>query len=116
MKAPTLRIKARGAAVWIPVHVQPGASRDKVRGVFDGALKLSVKAPPVEGAANDRCRRYLARQVLGCPISQVALDQGARSRRKLFRVEGVSAETVSERLKACLVVSGLPGQVVVETE
>ncbi len=108
-----LAITARGQTTWLPVFVQPGASRDTVRGVFDGALKVAVKAPPVDGAANERCRKFLARQVLGCSTSQVVLEKGSRSRRKVFRIEDVPRETVQARLEALVAGHGVGGKVVV---
>ena len=116
MKPGVLEVTVRNGVVGLPVHVQPGASKDKVRGVFDGALKLSIKAPPVDGAANERCRRFLARQLLNCSTSQVVLEQGARSRRKRFRIEDVPVETVRARLVEHLAACGVSAEVAVSEE
>lgn len=85
------------AGVLVPVLAQPRASRDALAGVHDGRLKLQLKAPPVEGAANEAAERFLAK-LLGLPRSDVRLRQGATGRRKSFLVAGLSAEAVRERL------------------
>ncbi len=73
-------------ATELPVRASPGASRDGLVGVVDGALKVRVSAPPVEGAANERLLRFLAKQVFCIPISSVTLSHGERGRDKRVRV------------------------------
>lgn len=73
-------------ATELRVRAQPGASRDAVVGVVDGALKVRISAPPVEGAANERLLRFLGKEVLGVPPSQLVLVSGERGRSKLVRV------------------------------
>ena len=58
--------------------------------VVEGELRIGVKAAPVDGAATDEARRALARAV-GVPPSRVSLHSGARSRIKVFAVEGITA-------------------------
>jgi hypothetical protein len=87
------------AGVLVPVLVQPRASRDAVAGVHDGRLKLLLKAPPVEGAANEAALRFLAK-FLGVPRADVTLKQGPTSRRKTFVVVGRTAADVRAHLAA----------------
>lgn len=75
------------------VRVSPGASRSAILGVHDGALKLSLAAPAVEGAANSALVRFLA-PALSVPQSSVSLVRGQQSRRKLVSVVGVSPSRV----------------------
>jgi uncharacterized protein YggU (UPF0235/DUF167 family) len=42
-----------GATVAVKIH--PRARKDAVTGELEDALKLSLKAPPVEGRANEAC-------------------------------------------------------------
>jgi uncharacterized protein (TIGR00251 family) len=86
----TLQIEQRGSVVRIPVRAQPRASRSEIAGEHDGALRVRLAAPPVEGAANDELVRLLAR-VLGVPRSAVRVVAGQRGRTKLVEVEGVDA-------------------------
>jgi len=85
-----------GVAFW--VHVTPRSRRRRVGGTHDGALRIRVDAPPVDGRANDACRRTLA-EALGVAASAVSLEAGARGRRKRVRVTGEAA-AVEQRLRA----------------
>lgn len=71
------------------VRVSPGASRSAILGLHDGALKLSLAAPPVEGAANAALRELLARK-LKVPRRAVTIVRGQQSRDKTVSVRGVS--------------------------
>jgi uncharacterized protein (TIGR00251 family) len=71
------------------VHVQPRASRSEVVGVKDGALRVRLAAPPVEGAANDALIELLA-DVLHVAKRDVRIILGSRSRRKVVEVDGVT--------------------------
>jgi uncharacterized protein YggU (UPF0235/DUF167 family) len=64
--------------------------------VIDGALRVRVAAPPIEGAANQALVRVLAEE-LGVARRSVRLVAGAAGRQKLIVVEGVSAEDLVAR-------------------
>ncbi len=81
----------------ITLHVQPRASKTEVAGLHGDAIKLRVAAPPVEGAANEEVRRFLAK-LLGVGVSAVAVVHGEAGRRKTVEVEGVSAAEARVRL------------------
>ena len=83
--------------VEIRVFVLPCSSQCKIAGIHDGALKVKLTKPPVEGQANAECCKVVAKQ-LGVSKSQVKVLHGKTSRRKVLLVEGVSAREVSERL------------------
>jgi uncharacterized protein (TIGR00251 family) len=61
--------------------ISPNAPRTKVVGLHDGALRIRLSAPPMDGSANDALRNWLGGQ-LGLPQSQVQLLRGQASRRK----------------------------------
>jgi uncharacterized protein (TIGR00251 family) len=81
------------------VRVAPRAAREALLGVHDGALKVSLTAPPVEGAANDALVRFLAK-MLGAPRRAVNVLHGEHARIKTLRVEGMSANAVRAALTA----------------
>ncbi|MFM7203953.1 MAG: DUF167 domain-containing protein [Myxococcota bacterium] len=91
-----------GDALIFSVHAQPGASRDGLLGVVEGVLKLRISAPPVDGAANERLLRYLAKEVLHVRPAALALVSGEQSRHKRLRVTGLSPEVLLERLRELL--------------
>ncbi len=79
-----------GDSVKITVRLQPRASRDEVLGWNEeGALRVRVKAPPVDGAANAALVTLLAKQV-GVSKSKVTLVSGATARNKIVEIYGVS--------------------------
>ncbi len=88
-----LDVRERDGAVVFEVRVAPRASRSRVIGVQDGALKVALTAPPVDGAANDALRKLLAK-TLGVPKSDVEIVRGDRARIKLLRVKGIRAADV----------------------
>jgi uncharacterized protein (TIGR00251 family) len=75
------------------VLVAPRSSRERIGPVVGERIKLSVKAPPVEGKANQAVIALLAR-ALGVRRGAVSIVAGARGKRKTVRVAGVSQEAV----------------------
>ena len=69
----------------IDVFATPNASRTKVGGVHEGALKVRVVAVPENGRANHAIVLALAK-ALGVRKSQVRLVGGATNRRKTFEI------------------------------
>ncbi len=76
------------------IRVVPRASRREPAGIQDGALKLRITAPPVDGKANRECVRMLA-ELLGVKKTQVAIISGHASRTKTVAVEGVKAKEIA---------------------
>jgi uncharacterized protein (TIGR00251 family) len=83
------------------VKVHPRAGRQRIAGVHEGALRLEITAPPIEGAASDACIRFFAK-LLKVPRSSVTIAAGAKSRNKVIRVAGVSAAYVDKILTQAL--------------
>ncbi len=81
----------------IRVHVIPNAKIDEVMGEHGDAIKIKLRAPPVEGKANAALRRFLAEK-LGVPQRAIVLDRGERSRDKVIRIDGLSQTDVCRGL------------------
>ncbi|MGH9818593.1 MAG: DUF167 domain-containing protein [Pyrinomonadaceae bacterium] len=73
------------------VRVMPRASNSKISGEFDGALKVRIAAPPVDGAANAEIVKLFAK-TLGVPKSSVEIVSGQTSKTKQMRITGITAE------------------------
>ena len=95
------RITPVPGGVLIDVRLRPRASRAGVGGIREGALELRVCAPPVEGEANAAARELLA-EVLQVSRARVALHGGEKSRRKVFRVEGLEPGAALARIAASI--------------
>lgn len=91
-------VVAHGAGARITVRVQPRAGRTEVAGLYGGdALKIRLRAPPVEGAANRELVDFVAK-TLGIPRSSVVIERGETGRLKTLRVEGMGPQAVRRAL------------------
>jgi len=80
-----LKIDEDRTGLKFTVYVQPRSSRNQVVGLHGDALKVKIKAPPVEGAANKMCIAVLAK-VLNVPKSAIEIVSGQTSRTKYVQV------------------------------
>jgi uncharacterized protein len=80
----------------ITVRVSPRSGRTAVE---DGpaGIVVRVRSAAEEGRATDEAARALA-DALGVPRTRVRLRKGARSRTKVFDVEGLSSEDLRRLL------------------
>jgi uncharacterized protein len=85
-----LRYTETDGALLFAVRVVPRASRTEAAGEHDGALRVRVAAPPVEGAANEELTRFLAR-ALGVAARDVDILSGRASKLKRVKVRGGDA-------------------------
>ena len=79
------------------IHVIPNAKIDSIVGEHGSAVKIKLRAAPVEGKANAALIRFLAEQ-MEVPRHVIVLQRGHKSRDKLIRVDGLSQEDVRRRL------------------
>ena len=96
-----LALRQHKAGLVLAVHVVPRASRTELVGLYGDAVRVRVKAPPSEGAANAALLAYLA-QLLGLPEGNLELIAGQLSRHKLVLLRGLAAETARHRLETAL--------------
>jgi hypothetical protein len=85
----------------LPVRAQPGARRNEVRGVQDGALKVCVTQAPEKGKANKAIAEVLAKW-LGVKKSQIELIAGETSSQKKFLIHGVQIQEFAKSIEAKL--------------
>lgn len=78
-------LKAVAEGTEIAIHIQPGASTSEIVGLHGDALKVRIRARPIEGAANAALLAFLADR-LGLPQRDVRLIRGDLSRRKTVLV------------------------------
>ncbi|HBN07366.1 MAG TPA: hypothetical protein DD435_01535 [Cyanobacteria bacterium UBA8530] len=88
----------------LAVRLQPRASRNGIDGLIgegkDCRLKLRLTAPPVDNAANQACREFLAKN-FKIAKSQVEITGGEKSRDKVFFLQG-QPELLLQRLEELL--------------
>jgi uncharacterized protein (TIGR00251 family) len=83
------------------VRVTPRSGRDEVAGWEQGQLRVRLRAPPVEGQANEALLRLLASS-LGLRRGALSLVSGATGRVKAVRIEGLDEAEARRRLEASL--------------
>ncbi len=93
---PFVRAKEDGTLI-LSFYVQPRAGKNELAGLHDGALKLRLTTPPVDGKANKAVIAFLAKK-LKLPKSAVVLRNGLKSRRKQVQIIGLDEQMVRERL------------------
>jgi uncharacterized protein (TIGR00251 family) len=81
----------------LAIKAVPGASRDVVAGWHGDALKVKVRAPALDGRANDALCEFLA-DTLGLPRRAITVTHGEKSRQKLVRIAGLTADEVRAQL------------------
>ena len=86
-------IRESSAGVSFAVKVHPRARKNAITGVIDGAVKLAITAPPVEGRANEAVIEFFA-DLFEIPLSSVTIASGQSNRNKVVRVSGVTAAQV----------------------
>jgi len=94
-----IAIREREGRLSFLVRVQPRAGRNEIDGEWQGALRIRLSVPPVEGRANEALRRFLADH-LNVPVGAVKIASGERSRLKRVEGEGASAGQICAM--ACL--------------
>ena len=88
-----------GPDLELQIHAQPGAKTTEVQGAHAGAIKIRVRARPIEGAANEALLEFLA-AALQVPRRRCVLVSGDTSRQKRVRIEAPDRALVAERLRA----------------
>lgn len=81
----------------ITVSARPGARTEKVRLQADGSLLIQVRAPALDGRANQALLAAVARALRLRP-RQVRLVRGERAREKVIEVDLGSSDELRRRL------------------
>nr|HID57995.1 YggU family protein [Desulfobacterales bacterium] len=80
-----LFIQETPEGVILKAVILPRSSKNELVGVKGDALKIRLTAPPVEGAANKMCIRFLA-EILKVAKSKIEIVSGKGSRTKKILV------------------------------
>lgn len=87
----------KNGSVIFAVRVIPRSSKSSIVGEHDGALKVKLASPPVDGAANAELIKLIAKS-FGTSKSDIAIIGGETSKTK--RVSVANADP--ERIRAIL--------------
>ena len=86
-----MQITEEGNAISFVVRVIPRSSVSEIVGEYDGAVKVRLTSPPVEGAANAELIKLFSKK-LDVPKSSITIVSGETSKTKRLRVSGVTSE------------------------
>lgn len=90
-------ITETGNGVVVSIHAAPKSSRNEVQGLHGSALKVRLRAPPVEGKANQALIEFLASS-FGIPAGHVSVVSGHSCRQKRVAIHGVTAIAARQTL------------------
>lgn len=76
-------------SITFSVRAQPRATKSGLAGEVEGALKIKLAAPPVDGAANEELIRFLAKK-FDVSRQHVEIISGTNSKHKIVRLHGIS--------------------------
>ena len=93
-------LSAHVDGVLLQLSVMPNAKRTEVDGLHDGALRVRLAAPPIDGRANEALVAWLAKS-LGVPRRDIEVLRGEASRRKQVAI-AVSHDVAAAWLNAML--------------
>jgi uncharacterized protein (TIGR00251 family) len=98
-----LRVHPEGCS--LAIRVQPGAKRTVITGIYGEGnrphLSLAVKAPPVEGRANEVVVAYMSK-LLGISRSRISIVHGEHDRFKLLVLRGTTVAAVEAILQTAM--------------
>ena len=99
MQADPPWLRRGGPGLLLDVHAQPGARRSAIVGEHGGRLKIALRAPPVDGRANEELVACLAGH-LALPRSSISLVSGAGSRTKRVAIacDPAAVERIARQL------------------
>lgn len=93
-----MKFVEKEGAVIFDVRVVPRASKSEIIGEHDGALKVRIASPPVDGAANMELIRVLAKK-LGVSRNDIEIISGGTSKNKRIRVTNLSQSKLEVLIK-----------------
>ena len=77
------------------VRVVPNSSKTEIVGEYEGALKIKIAAPPVDGAANAELIKVLAKK-LSVTKSAIEIIAGQSSKNKQVKIHNIEPDILSK--------------------
>jgi uncharacterized protein (TIGR00251 family) len=93
----SLNLRQTNSGCTLAVRVHPGARRNAITGIHDGALKISLTTPPTDGRANAALIAFLADH-LHIPRAHITLVTGATTHSKTLHLEALTPDALTAAL------------------
>ena len=78
----------QGKELLLSCRIQPKANQDAFAEIYGDQIKIQIKAPPVDGKANQHLIKFLAKQ-FRTPQKNVLIESGLNTRSKRVRILAV---------------------------
>ena len=65
------------------IYVVPRSSKSEIVGIYNDSLKIKLKSPPVDNAANEELIRFLAEK-LNIPKRNIEIIKGHTQKKKII--------------------------------
>ena len=93
-----MKFTEKDDAIAFDVRVVPRSSKSEIIGEYDGALKIRLASPPVDGAANAELIKLLAKS-FGVSKGEVEIVSGLTSKSKCVLISGATPAAIAAILK-----------------
>lgn len=90
-------IKEHAEGVSISLHILPNAPRTEIIGLHGNHLKIKIKAPPVDGKANEEIIKFFSRY-FEISRNRCEILRGEKSKSKVILLRGLTLTAVQNRL------------------
>lgn len=89
-----IKFSVKVDSIIFSVRVVPRASKSEIVGEMDGALKIRLAAPPVDGAANAELVKLLSK-TFEVSKSAIEIVGGQTSKSKQVKISGAGKKQIS---------------------
>ena len=84
--------------VVLNIKAQPNSSKNKIAGIYGEAIKINIKAPAVEGAANKELIKFLSK-TFKVPKSEIEIKGETSKQKKVILPLNDTVKAFLEDLK-----------------
>ena len=92
-----LRINSYKSGIRFSAVIQPRSTQNEVFGVHNNSLKIRLTSPPVDGAANKTCIKFLAKS-LGVSPSKIRIVAGLNNKNKIIEIDDIDEPAFRNKL------------------
>ena len=92
-----LRINPYKSGIRFSAVIQPRSTQNEILGVHNNSLKIRLTSPPVDGAANKTCIKFLAKS-LGVSPSKIRIVAGLNNKNKTIEIDDIDESAFRNKL------------------
>ena len=97
MPGTQLRINPYKSGIRFSAIIQPRSTQNEVLGIHNNSLKIRLTSPPVDGAANKTCVKFLAKS-LGVSRSKIRIVAGLNNKNKTIEIDDIDESSFRNKL------------------